>query len=423
MNSLLETETDVAVSGDRVEIRRLVLVDPVLAEFVGRNGPRERTRVVDRALRIGLMTLANTGVSMSTDVVRAEFERLHERLEQTHARAAEAFEQQLRTTFADGDGRLPRTLEAFLGDEGKLHRLMGELFDPNRREGAMGRLTDLLERYFDGDGSRLAHLLDPTREGSPLHQFRNEVTGEFRSITERIGALESGNRARAEERARGTAKGTDFEDRLEERLAVYARGAGDALERTGAGEGDALRSKKGDFVLTVDPSRTRGADLRVVIEAKDRSMSRRAMAAELTDARENRAAVVAMVVFSPHAAPSGITPFAVVGSDIYAVYDPDANEDVGLEAAVRLARALALLTLREAAGQVDPTAVEEALAEISQQLAAVQGMKARLTSIGSAARDVGAALDLMRAGILRAVRAVEEQLRVADSDDGLTLTA
>ncbi len=416
-------DTDVSIRGDRIEIRNLVLVDPALAEFVRRQEPDERMAVIDRALRIGLMTLTNTGISMSTDVVRAEFERLHERLEQTHARAAATFEHQLRATFADGEGRLPRTLEAFLGDDGKLRRLMGELFDPNRREGAMGRLTDLLERYFDGDGSRLAQLLDPTREGSPLHQFRNEVTGEFRSITERIGALESGNRARSEERARGTAKGTDFEDRLEERLAHYARGAGDALERTGAGEGDAMRSKKGDFVLTIDPSRTRGADLRVVIEAKDRSMSRRAMAAELTDARENRSAAVALVVFSAQAAPMGIAPFAVVGSDIYAVFDPDANEEVGLEAAVRLARALALLTLREAAGQVDPTAVEEALAEVGQQLAAVQGMKARLTSIGSAARDVGAALDLMRAGILRAVKAIEEQLRVAETEDALTLSA
>ena len=47
-------------------------------------------------------------------------------------------------------------------------------------------------------------------------------------------------------------------------------------------------SKKGDFVLTIDPSRTHGRELRVVIEAKDRSLSRRVLAEELTAARGNR---------------------------------------------------------------------------------------------------------------------------------------
>ena len=59
-------------------------------------------------------------------------------------------------------------------------------------------------KYFDGDGSRLAQLLDPTRQGSPLHQFRGEVTDEFRRLSERITAIEAGAKARAEERARGT---------------------------------------------------------------------------------------------------------------------------------------------------------------------------------------------------------------------------
>jgi hypothetical protein len=57
--------------------------------------------------------------------------------------------------------------------------------------------------------------------------------------------------ARAQERAKGTAKGGDFEDLLEGLLAEGARGAGDLLERTGNEAGAILKSKKGDFVLTV----------------------------------------------------------------------------------------------------------------------------------------------------------------------------
>jgi hypothetical protein len=405
----------VTVTADRIVVEHLELVDQPLAAFVAEREPAEQAELVERAMRIGLQTICSAGVSLTTDVVRAEFGRLSERLEQTHARAAEAVEQQLRANFGDGDGRLPRTLEQFLGEDGKLRRLVGELFDPNRREGALGQLTAQLERYFDGDASRLARLLDPTREGSPLHQFRNEVSGEFRSLQERLVALEAGETARAEERAKGTAKGGDFEDALETRLAEMARHQGDLLERTGTDAGDALRSKKGDFVLGIDPSRTRGVDLRVVIEAKDRSVSLRRFGAELAEARENRRAAVALAVFTPQSAPTGVAPLALIGSDVFCVYDQEADDAVALEAALRLSRILALASLRESSVQLDVPAVQDALAEIVRQVGEVQGMKSRLTSISNAANDVAGTLDRMRAGILRSVKDVEAQLEVVEA--------
>ncbi len=278
---------------DRIIVNDLELTDAGLAGFVSGIAEPERPGLAANALRVGLQALATAGNSANVDFVRAEFGRMVEQMAATQTRAAEALDATLRATFADGEGRLPRTLEDFLGDSGKLQRLTGALFDPNRRDSAIGQFNEMLGKYFDGDGSRLAQLLDPTREASPLHQFRNEVTGEFRSLGERIASLEAANRARADERARGTAKGLEFEDVVEAGLAELARGVGDFLERTGTDAGDALRSKKGDFVLTIDPSRTNGRELRVVIEAKDRSLSRRVMAEELTAARANRGAAIA----------------------------------------------------------------------------------------------------------------------------------
>jgi hypothetical protein len=405
----------VTVTADRIFVEHLEIVDQQLAAFVGEREPEEQAELVERATRIGLQTICSAGVSLTTDVVRAEFTRLSERLEQTNARAADAVEQQLRANFGDGDGRLPRTLENFQGVDRIPLLQVGELFHPPVREAALGQLTAQLEKYFDGDASQLARLLDPTREGSPLHQFRNEVSGEFRSLQERLVALEAGEKARAEERAKGTAKGGDFEDALETRLAEMARHQGDLLERTGTDAGDALRSKKGDFVLGIDPSRTRGVDLRVVIEAKDRSVSLRRFGAELAEARENRRAAVALAVFTPQTAPSGVAPLALIGSDVYCVFDQEADDAVALEAALRLSRILALASLRESSVQLDVPAVQDALAEIVRQVGEVQGMKSRLTSISNAANDVAGTLDRMRAGILRSVKDVEAQLEVVEA--------
>jgi hypothetical protein len=405
----------VLVDGERLVVERLVIADPTLAAFVADRAAAERVALVERALRIGLLALQDAGVTVNVDVVRREFEAFLKQSETANERAAVALDQMLRQNFADGDGRLPRTLERFLGDRGSLRSFVNELFDESKRDSAIGRMKLLLGTYFDGDASRLAQLLDPTRLGSPLHQFRTEVAAGFEKLNSRLVALEAASAARNAERSRSAAKGGDFEDLLASMLATIARGSGDALERTSDEGGSVIRSKKGDFVLTVDPAVSRGAELRIVVEAKDRVLSARVIRDELREARENRGAAVALAVFTPRHAPAGVEPFAVLGGDVYCVVDPEAPEAAFLEAAVRLARILALATLRDASVEIDAQAVATALTGIREQLEAVRRMKTQLTSIGTVSRDVAGTLDRLRDGVLARVCEVEAEMRVVES--------
>jgi hypothetical protein len=401
----------IRVDRDRIAIDHLEIDDPGLAGWLGERPVEERAGIVERALRIGLLALQDAGVTVNVDVVRGEFEKLFQRTEQANERAAAALEQTLRTNFADGDGRLPRTLERFLGDRGALRGMVEELFDETKRDSAIGRIGRMLERYFDGDASKLAQLLDPTRMQSPMHQFRQEMTDGFKALEERLVAIEAAGAARATERARSAAKGADFEDLLEGLLADLARGAGDLVDRTANEAGSTLKSKKGDFVLTVNPSLTCGADLRVVVEAKDRKVSGREMREELREAKTNRSASVGLVVFTPAHAPTGIAPFDVRAGDVYCVLDPAAPDSATLEAAVRLARLLALASLRETEAEVDATAVAASLAAIREQLDAIKGLKAQLTSISGAAGAVSTGLDRLRDGVIAQVVAAEAEIR------------
>jgi hypothetical protein len=291
--------------------------------------------------------------------------------------------------------------------------MVDELFDEKKRDSAIGRIGTMLERYFDGDASKLAVLLDPTRLNSPMHQFRQEIAAGFKGLEERLVAIEAAAAARGAERARSAAKGTDFEDVLAGMLGEIARGAGDLLDRTGFEAGAVIKSKKGDFVLTIDPTVARGCDVRVVVEAKDRPMSTRAMREELREARENRGAAVAVAVFTPSHAPTGIAPFNVVAGDVYCVIDPAAPEPATLEAAIRLARLLALASLAEREVTVDAVAIGSALNEIRQQLEVIRQLKSQLTSISNASKGVADGLDLMRAGILARVTEAESEIRAA----------
>lgn len=402
----------VRIDGDRIVVDRIIVHDPALATFLAERPADDRPELIERALRIGLLALQDAGVTINVDVVRAEFEKLMRQAESVNEKAALALEQTLRANFADGDGRLPRTLEKFLGDRGALKTMVDELFDESKRDSAIGRIGTMLERYFDGDASKLAVLLDPTRLNSPMHQFRQEMTAGFKSLEERLVAIEAAAAARGAERAKSAAKGGDFEDLLEAMLSDLARGAGDLLDRTGTDAGALMKSRKGDFVLTLDAGVARGCDVKVVIEAKDRPMSMRAMRDELREAKENRGAAVAVVVFTPAHAPSGVAPFNLVGDDVYCVIDPEAPEPATLEAAIRLARLLALASLVEHEVEVDAAAIASALTAIREQLEVVRTLKAQLTSIQTATKAVWIGVDTMRTNILTRVTEAEAELRI-----------
>ena len=404
---------EIRVDADRIVIERFVLRDPTLAAVLAQREPADRPAVVERALKVGLLAIQDVAVSMDVDMVRDEFDKLVRSNEQANARAAEALDQVLRSNFGDGDGRLPRTLEKFLGDRGQLRAFVSELFDETKRDSAIGRMHTLLGTYFDGDASKLALLLDPTRQHSPMHQFRDEVARGFAGIHERLAAIEAAAAARATERARSAAKGADFEDVLEALLADIARGSGDLVDRTGDEAGEVLRSKKGDFVVTVNPERTAGADLRVVIEAKDRAMSVRQIRDELREAKENRAAAIGVVVFSPAHAPTGIAPFDVRAGDVYCVVDPADPDAATLEAALRLAKLLALASLREIDAEIDVEAVRTALLAVRAELDALKGIKATLTSISNSASGVQQTLDRLRDAVIARVAEAESEIRTA----------
>src|SRR4029077_15325126 len=164
----------VRLDGDRIILDRFVVADAALAAFLGERPAAGRAGLVERAVRIGLLALQDAGVTVNVDAVRTEFERMVRQAEQVNERAASTLEQTLRANFADGDGRLPRTLERFLGDRGALRSMVDELFDESKRDSAIGRIGSMPDPYFAADGWRLAMLRDPTRLHSPMHQFRQE---------------------------------------------------------------------------------------------------------------------------------------------------------------------------------------------------------------------------------------------------------
>ena len=403
--------SSVLVDEDAIVVEHIRVSDRSLAAFVAQRPTDDRPELIERALRVGLHALQDAGTSLDVDLVRREFDALLERSASVNERAANELDQVLRQNFGDQDGRLPRTLEKFLGDRGQLNRFVSELFDETKRDSAIGRMRTLLGAYFDGDASRLAQLLDPTRLGSPMHQFRNEISQGFEKLNERLTAIEAAQAARGAERAKSAAKGTDFEDLLEGMLGETARGLGDLVERTGAVSGDVIRSKKGDFLLTLDPQWCQGAEIRIVVEAKNRRLSWREIREELDDAKRNRGAAMAIAIFAPEHAPAGIEPFDARYGHVFGVVDPDDPDQAALTAAVKLARLYAIATLVRDEERIDVARLLGAMTAIKTELDALRRLKVQLTSIRSTAGEVALGLDRLKEQLLARVADAEAQLQ------------
>ena len=107
-----------------------------------------------------------------------------------------------------------------------------------------------------------------------------------------------------------------------------------------------------------------------------------------------------------------VTPVAQLKAGAAAV---DCDRDPAFGAAIRLARALAIAAVRNGGELLDIAAVRRDLDGIRDQLKAIRGMKAKLSSVANVTLEVRNALDVLREGVLACVTAIEGNL--ADVND------
>ena len=291
--------TEIRVDGDRIVVERLVVRDPRSPRSWPSASRDDRPAFVERALKIGLTALQDAAVTVDVDVVRDEFEKLLRPSEQANARAAEALDQRpplelrRRRRPAAADAReVPRRPRRAPGVRRRAVR-RDEARQRDRPDADAARHV-LRRRRIEARRSSSTRRASTPRCTSSGPRSRagstSSTSGSPRSRPRPRRAAPSGPGRRPRAATSRTSSRRCSRD--------IARGSGDLVDRTGGEAGELLRSKKGDFVVTVDPARTGGAELRVVIEAKDRAMSVRAIREELREAKENRAAAVGLVVFS-----------------------------------------------------------------------------------------------------------------------------
>ncbi len=379
--------------GDRLAIDGLVIDDECAVRLVRDREQHgdDPVRVVRDAVEIGARVLDREQAAANAEFVKTEFEKASKDVQQEFtdkARTiAEFFERQFSEVFGEDDGQLAKELERRFGDgsavsvQNRVREAVAETLTKSRED---------LVRQFSASDDRNPLADFKTAAVRSINEAANRSDATQRALLQKLGEVQKELQALRDEkekleeveaeRERGTAKGRSFEEAVFETVDRIAGAQGDDAEAVG--DRREATGKVGDVVVSLDACNgpARG---RIVVEAKDRRLSKPAALAELDKAMAERSADFAvLVVPTEEEVPARLEPLREYNGDkLVVALDPDAGT-LPLELGYRLARARVLMKRSDADG-IDSGAlratIERALGalveerKIKQQLTGAKG--------------------------------------------------
>jgi len=401
----------VIIEGDKICVTSLVVVDRTLAAYMEMKQPEERLKVMEQALRIGLMALQSAVGSIDVDHVGRAVEKLIADTKESNKKAIEEVKKVFEDAFKKDGGTMPAGLEKFLGDEGELAEFTKKLFDPKWKESAFGRLGTFMEEWIGGQESKLGIFLNPDREGSTFHQFRKDIFGKIDAILNQV-SVQKGMKVAQK---KGTQKGVEFESRVIQEYTEMLLATGDSIEGTGTQVGSKAGCKTGDAVITVNPINPFLPRFRIVVEVKDTKMSERELEDELALAKENRDSEIALMIFSLDAARNPNACFELHRHGIICAVDPEIPDTAILRIGYRLAKIYAEVRQTSHAAGLDLSKLQFETKNIQDRLKSFANIRKSLTSINDITEKVREDLEVIEREIVDTLSNIEGLIRQAPS--------
>lgn len=248
-----------------------------------------------------------------------------------------------------------------------------------------------------------AHALTDDRLMTLVHRIENDLAVDLQSLKEKLLLME-------EEGA--TTRGQKFEDVMAEEIASIAANFEDTSVPTGTETGEVLNSKVGDVVVTLNPENTFGEEKKIVFEIKTETYTIKTAFDELEEARQNRVADEAVIVFNQGSEPKEAGVFRRYPQHgIICSVDDETMNLLPLELAYRYARASVIATLREKEGvEVDGTRLADLISQAQRNLKTISTIKRSITKSKKSSTKAYEALDELQEGMESVFEEMEEAL-------------
>lgn len=375
----MATARPVEIDSDTNEVSiQLTVHDEDLADYLTGFDEPDRIDVVERAFRVGAMTLQLSETTKDVEHVKREFDSMQTEFQ----KEMEEVRGELNDKFGD-DGELANSLTEHLGEDGTLRAHIEEAF------GEDGELTDRLEAVLGDDGSKIQDALDPGVEGTPTYRLKQEI----RELRDKL-AQEAG---REKERQQSWKKGDDFEETVGNLLDTLVYNTTHDVEHTGNKRGEIPGRDVGDYVLTLGET-----GQKIVVEAKsEKGYSRQRIKDEMREAIENRGAEYGIFVTECESyVPNKVGYFQEYDQEILCVAlcaDEDDDIDPPLfKIAWNWARMRTIQSHVETGEAVDTETVQAQVEEVRSALDRFSTVKTKCSNIESTAGEIKTLLDDIR---------------------------
>src|SRR5918997_2379035 len=413
----------------RLIVENVVVDDPVAAELVARaiDAGEDPARVVADAIEIGARVLDREQAGSSVEVLRADLEKASREVEERLGGTSEQGVTELRT----------RLEEAFGPDQGHVTRVLARHFGAESSTAVQHQVRSAVAELLNESRERLYKQFSSADESNPLASFQklavqairqssDQQHAHLREMNQRIGSLQleiaklQSEREKALEVAaehdRSTAKGRPYEEAVFDAVDAIAGGQGDDCDAVGDLQG--VGGRKGDVLVAIDGC-SGSARGRIVFEAKNSRVAKKAALEELDEAMAQRDAAFAVwVVPSEEQLPARVQPLREVNGDkLFVVFDPEEGNRLALQVAYALARARVLMVRGDSDG-LDASALRSEVERAVGAMEDVRRIKSQLTNAAKGVEEARRVVELLDDKVRGHLGAIDALLAAAGSESG-----
>lgn len=412
----------IQIKGDTVIFERVEIKDPVIAaEF--RSALENEIDLVEYAfslLDIGARTAALRTNSAGAEKIEASLKSAKDGINETARSLEETIKKQVKDLAAE-DGQLLKGIETLIeryqdeieelanGEESELRKVMLKMLRDAKDE-----ISKDVKGTVQSQEAKLSQLLDPQNPQSPLRSLANKVEEVAKSLAE-MRELEQVETAVAEVIETGVVGGLEYEEVAVQHLQRIAAAAQDDCESTGTITGRVPRSKMGDAVIDLKLGGKVYA--RMVMEAKNKSLSKLDWEKEAKGSKENRAAT-GFIGMCKHLSdmPNGSRLLILDAQSIVLAYNPDLDDPQLLALVYQVVK---MNTLNNAGGfdGIDMAEVNVSLQEALKSLERFDALGKQVSAIENAAKairkEAGEIREAVETRIMQVQRAIATELEPA----------
>jgi hypothetical protein len=244
------------------------------------------------------------------------------------------------------------------------------------------------------------------------------IDDRFEKLRVDLNVAEAQQIATEEERAKGTAKGRDWQQYIHETLDQLARSFEDEVEFVGDDSGPV--GKVGDILIKINTKDTGGIPQCIVVECKDttiRVSGKNSLLKELDDAKQNRSSLYAIGAVKDEFVPEAVGSFRRFDGGKIICGVPEEGNPLALEVAYKVARDELIMNLQQKDICAKPAEILPKIANIRSQLENLRSMKTSLTNAKTRIDDVQNSLGMMEENIKADLDGLESLIKTNGEDE------